>query len=192
MATQFTTPPIGPSGRTIVDLAEVEAAGSPVMLDGLRRRPRYFDGKFLTGGDLTRDQDYIRQRQNDLAAATGIGVVRGLHAAIVNDGTGTDITIEDRPWRDAFGQHRDDFAKPRCAAARYSRNAPARCDNGAFQPSQRSFGQPFRPVHTGASACRVHFHADQRLPQKHRRRTAGGAWRYHRGDSDYPYRLSRG
>jgi hypothetical protein len=30
---------------------------SPLILDGYRRRPRYFDGKFLTGADLTRDQD---------------------------------------------------------------------------------------------------------------------------------------
>ncbi len=35
----------------------------PLVLDGLRRRPRYFDGRFLTGADLTRDQDYARQRQ---------------------------------------------------------------------------------------------------------------------------------
>ena len=39
---------------------------SALVLDGLRRRPRYFDGKFLTGADLTRDQDCIPQRQADL------------------------------------------------------------------------------------------------------------------------------
>ena len=51
---------------------------SALVLDGLRRRPRYFDGRFLTGADLTRDQDYVRQRQADLARATGTGVVAGL------------------------------------------------------------------------------------------------------------------
>ena len=51
---------------------------SALVLDGLRRRPRCLDGKFLTGADLTRDQDYIRQRQADLARATGTGVVAGL------------------------------------------------------------------------------------------------------------------
>src|SRR6188508_383410 len=55
---------------------------SALVLDGLRRRPRYFDGKFLTGADLTRDQDYIRQRQADLARATGTGVVAGLDVSV--------------------------------------------------------------------------------------------------------------
>lgn len=50
----------------------------PLVLDGLRRRPRYFDGKFLTGADLTRDQDYVRQRQADMARAGGAGVIKGL------------------------------------------------------------------------------------------------------------------
>ncbi len=50
----------------------------PLVLDGLRRRPRYFDGRFLTGADLTRDQDYIRQRQADMARAGGAGVITGL------------------------------------------------------------------------------------------------------------------
>ncbi len=50
----------------------------PLVLDGLRRRPRYFDGKFLTGADLTRDQDYVRQRQADMARAGGAGVITGL------------------------------------------------------------------------------------------------------------------
>jgi hypothetical protein len=51
----------------------------PLVLDGLRRRPRYFDGRFLTGADLTRDQDYVRQRQADMARAGGAGVISGLH-----------------------------------------------------------------------------------------------------------------
>ena len=44
---------------------------NPLILDGFRRRPRYFDGRFLTGADLTRDQDYVRQRQADMARAAG-------------------------------------------------------------------------------------------------------------------------
>src|SRR5215207_10728798 len=54
---------------------------SALVLDGLRRRPRYFDGRFLTGADLTRDQDYVRQRQADLARAGGSGVISGLKVA---------------------------------------------------------------------------------------------------------------
>lgn len=50
----------------------------PLILDGFRRRPRYFDGRFLTGADLTRDQDYVRQRQADMARAGGVGVITGL------------------------------------------------------------------------------------------------------------------
>lgn len=62
------------SREQIEDMLE----GGPLILDGLRRRPRYFDGRFLTGADLTRDQDYVRQRQADMASAGGTGVIRGL------------------------------------------------------------------------------------------------------------------
>lgn len=64
-----------------------------LVLDGMRKRPRYFDGKFLTAADLTRDQDYIRQRQDDLARATGTGVVYGLHVRVGGSGAGDTITI---------------------------------------------------------------------------------------------------
>jgi hypothetical protein len=49
-----------------------------LILDGLRRRPRFFDGRFLTGADLTRDQDYVRRRQADMSRAAGSGVISGL------------------------------------------------------------------------------------------------------------------
>jgi len=66
---------------------------SALVLDGLRRRPRYFDGKFLTGADLTRDQDYIRQRQADLARATGTGVVVGLDVSVEGSAGGEHVVI---------------------------------------------------------------------------------------------------
>jgi hypothetical protein len=53
-----------------------------VVYSGLRVRPRYFDGKFLTAADLTRDQDYMRQRQADLARVSGTGVISGLEVAM--------------------------------------------------------------------------------------------------------------
>src|SRR6186713_1464939 len=56
---------------------------SALVLDGLRVRPRYFDGRFLTGADLTRDQQYIDQRQADLARSTGTGVVNGLQVRML-------------------------------------------------------------------------------------------------------------
>lgn len=62
------------------EMAEALAGGA-LILDGMRRRPRYFDGRFLTGADLTRDQDYVRQRQADMARAAGVGVISGLQVA---------------------------------------------------------------------------------------------------------------
>jgi len=43
-----------------------------------RRRPRYFDGRFLAARDLTRDQAYFLSRQAAYARALGTGVVDGL------------------------------------------------------------------------------------------------------------------
>jgi hypothetical protein len=48
------------------------------MIDDRRRRPLYFDGRFLAAGDLTREQNYFLTRQADLGRAGGYGVVSGL------------------------------------------------------------------------------------------------------------------
>lgn len=53
-----------------------------VVVDGGRRRPFYFDGRFLTAADLTADQNYHRARQSDLAQAIGSGVIRGLMVSL--------------------------------------------------------------------------------------------------------------
>jgi hypothetical protein len=104
------------TARTAIDVAEASliasrvAAGDPnalsiqgmqsllgssaLVLDGLRQRPRYFDGRFLTGADLTRDQDYVRQRQADMARASGTGVVAGLQVSLVDGLAGTSVRIE--------------------------------------------------------------------------------------------------
>lgn len=50
----------------------------PQLRDDRRRRPLYFDGRFLAARDLTREQDYFLSRQADLARAGGAGVVTGL------------------------------------------------------------------------------------------------------------------
>lgn len=57
------------------------ASGS-LSLNAARRRPFYFDGRFLTAADLLADQDYLRSRQSDLAQAVGGGVVRGLMVSL--------------------------------------------------------------------------------------------------------------
>ncbi len=67
---------------------------SALVLDGQRRRSRYFDGKLLTGADLTRDQDYIRQRQADLARASGTGVVAGLQVTLGGSTGGQTLLIQ--------------------------------------------------------------------------------------------------
>lgn len=79
----------------IVSRQDVQAllGNSALVLDGLRRRPRYFDGRFLTGADLTRDQNYIRQRQADLARAGGVGVVTGLRIGMIGSASGQQLTV---------------------------------------------------------------------------------------------------
>ena len=82
-------------GQNVLSTQDMQQllGNSALVLDGLRRRPRYFDGRFLTGADLTRDQDYVRQRQADLARTGGAGVVAGLHVSEGDDPTGQTITI---------------------------------------------------------------------------------------------------
>jgi hypothetical protein len=66
--------------RDAQDDAKLQAqlAAGAIIVDSGRRRPFYFDGRFLTADDLTADQNYIRSRQSDLAQAMGAGVIRGL------------------------------------------------------------------------------------------------------------------
>ncbi|HSW12304.1 MAG TPA: hypothetical protein VLI06_05645 [Solimonas sp.] len=68
------------SVRTGEDQKRLEQAlaDGSLVLNASRRRPFYFDGRFLTAADLLADQDYVRSRQSDLAQAIGAGVVRGL------------------------------------------------------------------------------------------------------------------
>lgn len=82
------------SGTVSRDSLEDDLSGGPLILDGLRRRPRYFDGRFLTGADLTRDQDYVRQRQADMARASGAGVISGLQVAVASSVHGQSVRIQ--------------------------------------------------------------------------------------------------
>ena len=81
-----------PNAMTRADMQSLLGA-SALVLDGLRQRPHYFDGRFLTGADLTRDQDYVRQRQGDLARACGSGVVTGLEVRLTDATSGQRISI---------------------------------------------------------------------------------------------------
>src|SRR4030095_5885285 len=62
---------------------EVDALRARNLLidESHRRRPRYFDGRFLAARDLTRDQAYFLARQAAYARALGPGVVEGLEVS---------------------------------------------------------------------------------------------------------------
>jgi len=63
-----------------------------IVIDANRRRPLYFDGRFLAARDLTREQEYFLTRQADLNRAGGMGVVAGL--GVKPGQTATAIRIE--------------------------------------------------------------------------------------------------
>src|SRR5436189_3583779 len=86
MATIFT------AGSKRVELsvlkAQEQTQAGTVVLDSRRRRPLYFDGRFLAARDLVREQDYFLQRQADLGRTAGFGVVRGLQVSRLHDQNG--------------------------------------------------------------------------------------------------------
>ncbi|MGA6828046.1 hypothetical protein ACO9S2_10575 [Nitrospira sp. NS4] len=82
------------SRREVIDQDERERllASNTLFVDTRRRRPKYFDGRFLTARDLTRDQTYFLTRQADLGRSMGAGVVTGL---MVEEGeTATSLHIQ--------------------------------------------------------------------------------------------------
>jgi hypothetical protein len=85
----------GTQGQDLFAREDVEdqLGAGPLILDGLRRRPHYFDGRFLTGADLTRDQDYIRQRQSDMARSGGSGVISGLQVRSLSQVRGQTLRV---------------------------------------------------------------------------------------------------
>lgn len=86
-----TTPRTEISVRSAEDQRKLEQAinAGAIVVDTGRRRPFYFDGRFLTAADLIADQEYIRARQSDLAQAMGAGIIRGLRVSLsANPGGG--------------------------------------------------------------------------------------------------------
>jgi hypothetical protein len=63
-----------------------------LMVDQRRRRPLWFDGRFLAARDLEREQDYFLTRQADLADAVGFGVAAGLEVHAGRSATELRIT----------------------------------------------------------------------------------------------------
>lgn len=72
------------------ELLERGVRNGTVVIDQRRRRPLYFDGRFLAARDLTREQTYFLSRQADLGRAVGAGVVRGL--LVTGSNTSVQIT----------------------------------------------------------------------------------------------------
>lgn len=77
------------SARERLDKDEVAQLDEARLLvrDDRRRRPFYFDGRFLAAADLVRDQDYFLTRQADLGRAGGAGVVTGLQVELGSSAT---------------------------------------------------------------------------------------------------------
>lgn len=68
------------AAREEIDLDEYKAllANGTISPDDRRRRPLWFDGRFLDAAALNSEQNYILGRQADIARVAGVGVVRGL------------------------------------------------------------------------------------------------------------------
>lgn len=69
----------GPA-REVIDTSELlrwREKGA-IITDDRRRRPLWFDGRFLDARALSAEQDYFLARQNDLGRAAGFGVITGL------------------------------------------------------------------------------------------------------------------
>jgi hypothetical protein len=73
------------------ELDDLQKTGT-IILDELHTRPLYFDGRFLTARDLTREQNYFLSRQASLGRAGGAGVVQGLMVLRGNTASSIEIT----------------------------------------------------------------------------------------------------
>ena len=60
------------------DEIEIHRDRGTIIADDRRRRPLWFDGRFLEAGALTSEQNYFLSRQADIARVAGVGVVNGL------------------------------------------------------------------------------------------------------------------
>jgi hypothetical protein len=93
------SPTNGPSRETFparervdADLLEQMISAGTIIIDNRRRRPLYFDGRFLAARDLTREQNYFLSRQSDIGRVAGGGVIHGLSVSAGD--TATSIQLE--------------------------------------------------------------------------------------------------
>lgn len=79
MSNEFYDPTTGESRESVdIDEATHWQARGVLQQDTRRRRPLWFDGRFLAARDLTREQHYVLARQSDLGRMIGWGVTAGL------------------------------------------------------------------------------------------------------------------
>lgn len=71
------------AAREVIKLAELlkRQGKGTIVTDDRRRRPLWFDGRFLDAQALNTEQDYFLARQSDFGRVAGFGVVSGLGAA---------------------------------------------------------------------------------------------------------------
>jgi len=81
--------------RELIGLKEYNELSAKGVLanDDRRRRPLWFDGRFLDAAALNSEQNYILGRQADIARVAGIGVVAGL-AVSRNESLARSVTIQ--------------------------------------------------------------------------------------------------
>jgi hypothetical protein len=89
--------------RERIDRSEAERLLSSGALQlQERQRSHFFDGRFLTASDLTREQTYFLSRQASLGRALGAGVVHGLR--ILRGSRASSILIEPGHGVTALGE----------------------------------------------------------------------------------------
>lgn len=68
--------------------------GGSLVIDDRRRRPLYFDGRFLAARDLVREQNYFLTRQADIARFAGFGAMQGLMVRHLGSNLADAVTIQ--------------------------------------------------------------------------------------------------
>lgn len=73
--------------RKKIDVAELleHKKNHTIVEDERRRRPLWFDGRFLDAKALTAEQHYFLSRQADIARVVGVGIVKGLMVSRVEN-----------------------------------------------------------------------------------------------------------
>ncbi|NOJ80743.1 hypothetical protein [Myxococcus xanthus] len=81
-------PTSGPAREKLTwETAQALETARAMVHDDRRVRSFFFDGRFLTAKDLTREQNYFLTRQADLSRANGTGVMNGLTVTPSQDRT---------------------------------------------------------------------------------------------------------